>query len=233
LIFNKLAYGIFNIPNLIITMSKKINVFLADDHNIFLESMSMLVGVIDNVELVGTAKNGEEVLNKIVDSEAEILICDYYMPTMDGIELAYKLSELVPNLKILMLTSREDAEGIRKAIQAGIKGFLSKKISKNELIKAITQVAEGHTYYSENILNILTSDASPIENSLPIINGSLTTREIEIIKLIAQEMTGTDVAEALNLSTHTIATHRKNIFQKLHINSTYALIKYAIEHRLI
>jgi two-component system, NarL family, nitrate/nitrite response regulator NarL len=214
-------------------MSKKINVFLADDHNIFLESMSMLLGVIDNIELVGTANNAEEVLKNIVESHAEILLCDYYMPKVDGIELAFKLTELMPTLKILMLTSREDSEGIKKAIQAGVKGFLLKKTTKNELIEAINLVYNGQTYYSESILKLLLNEPISLENITPALDITLTPREIEIIKLIAQEMTGTDVAEALNLSTHTIATHRKNIFHKLGINSTYALIKYAIEHRLI
>ncbi len=207
-------------------------VFLVDDHLIFLESMSMLLGVIEGVELVGTAGNGEEVLRKIKDSEAEILICDYSMPQMDGVELTFKLRELMPELKVLMLTSREDVEGIKAAIQAGVKGFILKKISKNELKTALNTIYEGFSYYSQEIMQILaqtTTDSSTVYVSEI---KSLTPREIDIIKLIAQEMTGSAIAEKLNLSTHTVATHRKNIFQKLGVNSTYALIKYAIEHRL-
>ena len=119
------------------------------------------------------------------------------------------------------------------AIQAGVKGFLSKKVSKNELNLALKTIFIGSNYYSETIIKILANAPIDVENEIPPIHESLTNREIEIIKLIAQEMTGTGVAEALNLSTHTIASHRKNIFHKLNINSTYALIKYAIEHRLI
>ena len=208
-------------------------VFLADDHLIFLESMSLLLGVIDGVELVGTAGSGQEVLKKIKDSEAEILICDYIMPQMDGVELTFKLRELMPDLKVLMLTSREDVEGIRIAIQAGVKGFILKKISKNELKIALNTIYEGFNYYSQEILQILTqSSHESVPTDVSEIKP-LTPREIDIIKLIAQEKTGTAIAEKLNLSTHTIATHRKNIFQKLGVNSTYALIKYAIEHRLI
>lgn len=208
-------------------------VFLADDHLIFLESMSMLLGVIEGVELVGTAGSGQEVLKKIKDSDAEILICDYIMPQMDGVELTFKLKELMPELKVLMLTSREDVEGIKAAIQAGVKGFLLKKISKNELKTALTAIYEGFSYYSQEIMQILTQQ-SPYNFHADVSEiKPLTPREIDIIKLIAQEMTGTAIAEKLNLSTHTVATHRKNIFQKLGVNSTYALIKYAIEHRLI
>ncbi len=207
-------------------------VFLADDHLIFLESMSLLLGVIEGVELVGTAGSGQEVLKKIKDSEAEILICDYVMPQMNGVELTFKLRELMPELKVLMLTSREDVEGIKAAIQAGVKGFILKKISKNELKTALNTIHEGFSYYSQEIMQILAQKPDDINNDANEIK-SLTPREIDIIKLIAQEMTGTAIAEKLNLSTHTVATHRKNIFQKLGLNSTYALIKYAIEHRLI
>jgi two-component system nitrate/nitrite response regulator NarL len=207
-------------------------VFLADDHLIFLESMSLLLGVIEGVELVGTAGSGQEVLKKIKDSEAEILICDYVMPQMNGVELTFKLRELMPELKVLRLTTREDVEGIRAAIQAGVKGFILKKISKNELKTALNTIHEGFSYYSQEIMQILAQKPDDINNDANEIK-SLTPREIDIIKLIAQEMTGTAIAEKLNLSTHTVATHRKNIFQKLGLNSTYALIKYAIEHRLV
>jgi two-component system, NarL family, nitrate/nitrite response regulator NarL len=208
-------------------------VFLADDHLIYLESMSLLLGVIEGVELVGTAGNGEEVLRKIKDSEAEILVCDYIMPQMDGVELTFKLRELMPDLKVLMLTSREDVEGIKAAIQAGVKGFILKKISKNELKTALNAIHEGFSYFSQEILQILAQTTT--DNTIVDVSEikSLTPREIDIIKLIAQEMTGTTIAEKLNLSSHTVATHRKNIFHKLGVNSTYALIKYAIEHRLI
>lgn len=208
-------------------------VFLADDHLIFLESMSLLLGVIEGIELVGIAGSGEEVLRKIKESEAEILICDYVMPQMDGVELTFKLRELMPELKVLMLTSREDIEGIKAAIQAGVKGFILKKISKNELKIALNTIYEGFSYFSQEILQILTQKTTDDIHVDVLETKPLTPREIDIIKLIAQEMTGTTIAEKLNLSTHTVATHRKNIFQKLGVNSTYALIKYAIEHRLI
>lgn len=205
-------------------------VFLADDHTIFLESLSMLLSTIEKMEIVGAAKDPLEVLQKIADSEAEILICDYYMPLMNGAELAFRLRENHPTLKILMLSSCEEPKGIKSAIQAGVKGFVSKRINRDELQKALTTIAEGYTYYSELVVKILAAD----DSEPPVFqNGALSVREIEIIKLIAGEMTGTDIAEKLSLSPHTIATHRKNIFHKLGVNSTYALIKYAIEHRLI
>lgn len=214
-------------------MSKIIKVFLADDHTIYLESMEALIKTIEVLELVGTAKDGNEVVKKIAASKAEILLCDYYMPGIDGVELIFKLRELNPEVKVLMLTSREDADGIKKAIQAGARGFLSKRVTKAELIRAILTLAEGYPYYSEAAIKALADEYPETNHSAPVTHEALTAREIEIIKLISREMTGTAIAEKLNLSIHTIATHRKNIFRKLGVNSAYSLIKFAIEHRLV
>ena len=108
-----------------------------------------------------------------------------------------------------------------------------KKASKNELNIALKTIINGSNYYSETVIKTLANDLIDKQTEVLTIHESLTNREIEIIKLIAQEMTGAGVAEILNFSTQTVASHRKNIFHKLNINSIYALIKYAIEHRLI
>ena len=208
-------------------------VFLLDDHQIFLESMAMLLGVIDGVEVVGTANMGEEALKNIVNTEAEILISDYYMPNMDGVEVTFKLREIAPQIKVLMLTSSDNSESIKKALQAGVKGFVTKKVGKKELKMALQTIYDGFTYYSQETLQILLKQSTEEPQISLTEHKTLTAREIDIIKLIASDMTGVNVAEKLNLSTHTIATHRKNIFHKLGINSTSALVKYAIEHRLI
>jgi DNA-binding NarL/FixJ family response regulator len=98
-----------------------IKIFITDDHEIFVESLSMLLSSIEGIEIIGTAYSASETLKKIEDEDIDILICDYMMPQMDGVELAYRLREKHPKINILMLTSREDTEGIRNAIQAGVK----------------------------------------------------------------------------------------------------------------
>jgi two-component system, NarL family, nitrate/nitrite response regulator NarL len=195
--------------------------------------MVMLLAVVDDVELVGVSASGEEMLKHIVSSEADILICDYYMPEMDGVSVVFKLREVAPEVKVLMLTSSQNPDSIKKALQAGVKGFITKNVGKKELKTALQTIYDGFTYYSQATLQVLLNEVSEVNKLEATQNHTLTTREIDIIKLIASDMTGASVAEKLNLSTHTIATHRKNIFQKLGINSTAALVKYAIEHRLI
>jgi len=212
-------------------MASPIKIFLVDDHTIFIESMTMLLGAIEGVELVGTALGGEEALSKMSFCEVEVLICDYFMPQMDGVQLTLSLRKTHPHMKVLMLTTREDAEGIRTAIQAGVKGYLSKKVTKVELRSAIVSLAQGHTFFSETVMDVLTQSLPKEEKLLPY-DESLTRREIEIIRLIAREMTGLEMAQELNLSYFTIETHRRNIFRKLGVNSSFALIKYAVQHEL-
>ncbi len=212
-------------------MTTPIKVFLADDHTIFLESMTMLLSVIEGIELVGTAKNGQETLQTIAESEAQILICDYIMPECDGVEITLKLRTTQPHIKVLMLTTREDAEGIQAAIRAGVKGYLSKKVTKDELKKAIYSLAANTTYYSATVMQAL-SPQKMVAQEL-ITNHALTRREVEILKLIAQEMTGMTIADKLNLSYFTVETHRKNILKKLGLNTSYALVKYAFQHHLL
>ncbi|AXE16625.1 DNA-binding response regulator [Runella rosea] len=213
-------------------MASPIKIFLVDDHTIFIESMTMLLGAIEGVELVGTALGGEEALSKMSFCEVEVLICDYFMPQMDGVQLTLSLRRTHPHMKVLMLTTREDAEGIRTAIQAGVKGYLSKKVTKIELQSAIVSLAQGHTFFSETVMDVLTQSLPKEEKLFPN-NETLTRREIEIIRLIAQEKTGIEMARELNLSYFTIETHRRNIFRKLGINSSFALIKYAVQHQLV
>jgi two-component system, NarL family, nitrate/nitrite response regulator NarL len=205
-----------------------IKIFITDDHEIFVESLSMLLSSIEGIEIIGTAYSASETLKKIEDEDIDILICDYMMPQMDGVELAYRLREKHPKINILMLTSREDTEGIRNAIQAGVKGFISKKTNKSELQKAIKALSNGLTFYSHDIVQAMLNGAT---NKREVVNIEvLSSREIEILKLIAEELSGVQIAERLNISHHTVETHRKSLFRKLGVNSTYALIKYALQN---
>ncbi|MFN3851269.1 MAG: response regulator [Spirosomataceae bacterium] len=208
-------------------MKKLYKILIADDHLLFLESMALLLDSLEEVELVDKVSNGKEVLKKLNDINIDILLCDYRMPEMDGIELAFQLREKYPAIKIILLTGSDDLDGIRKAVQAGVKGVLSKNISKNELQKAINAIGEGFTYFSNDIMQILTQFPT-VEKNTP--NEALSDRELEVLKLISQSHTGVQIADKLNISHHTVESHRKNLFRKIGVNSTYALIKYAMQN---
>jgi two-component system, NarL family, nitrate/nitrite response regulator NarL len=207
----------------------KYKLLIVDDHLIFLESMSLLIDSLQEFELVGTASNGKEAITKLQELDVDILLCDYMMPQMDGVELIFRMKERFPNVKILMLTGNEDVSGIKKAIQMGVTGIIFKNSRKEELKKALLTVGDGTTYYSASVMQILSKSTSDEEKQ----NETLSKRELEILKLIAQSFTGIQIAEKLHISYNTVETHRKNIFRKLGVNTSHALIKYVFENNLV
>jgi DNA-binding NarL/FixJ family response regulator len=158
------------------------------------------------------------------------------MPYLTGIDLTLKLRNNYPNLKILMLTVNDDAENIRHAFQAGISGYVTKKANRAELERALTTIVKGEKYFSEAVLKELLAPIAinnTISDEIPVEPKVLTLRELEIVKLIAQELSSSQIADRLFISVGTVENHRHNILQKLAVKNTVGIIKYAIKFRLI
>jgi len=204
-------------------------ILIADDHEILLESLAMLFNSIEGVEIVATAQNGFEVLEKLEKYDVDLLICDLHMPFMDGIVTTAKVKEKYPNVKILMLSMAEDAYNIRRAMMAGVSGYLSKKVKKIELETALRNITEGHNYFGESILKELFKNIDESEDLKTIITP-LSSREIEIMKLIAKELSNKAIANALFISINTVESHRKTIYKKIGVNNTAGIIKYALKN---
>jgi two-component system, NarL family, nitrate/nitrite response regulator NarL len=210
-------------------LTTRYKLLIADDHLLFLDSLSMLLETLDEVELVGAVGSGHEVLRLLQTKPVDVLLCDYAMPEMDGVALTLKIRAQYPQVAVIMLTGKDDADGIRQAVAAGVQGFLSKNVRKEELRRAIKSVGEGLTYFSPHVMQLL-SHIGGDDGAPPL--AALTKREVEILHHIAQGLTGVQIAEALHISTNTVETHRKNLFSKLRVNSTFSLIKYALEHHI-
>lgn len=213
-----------------------LRVLITDDHQILLDSLSMLISTIPGVEIAGTVNDSRKVLNILENDEIDILITDFNMPYLTGIDLTLQVREKFPKLKILMLTVSEDADTIRQAFQAGISGYVMKKANRAELERAITTVASGEKYFSEAVMKELLSPASmsgPATDEIPSSPIAVTSRELEIIKLIAQELSTTEIADRLFISVGTVETHRHNILRKLNVKNAIGIIKYAMRHKLV
>lgn len=211
-------------------------ILIADDHEIFLDSLSMLIETFPDVEIVGNCKNALEVLGFLQNQTVDLLITDYKMPQMSGIELTLQLRQQYPNIKVLMLSVSEEAEMIREAFKAGVWGYMMKKSGKVELQKAIESIRNGQRYFSESVVFELmrlglTDNIPPHEISQEF--SQLTEREIEIIKLISKELSSQEIAEKLFIAPKTVETHRHNILKKLSLKNTVALIKYAYKNGLV
>jgi DNA-binding NarL/FixJ family response regulator len=210
-------------------------VLIADDHEIFLDSLSLLIATFADVEVVGNCKNAKEVISFVKNDEVDLLITDYKMPQMSGIELTIFLRQNYPKIKVLMLSVSEEAEMIREAFQAGVWGYMMKRAGKTELQKAIQTIANGQKYFSESVvfelMRLGLTDNIPKEE-ISSEFSQLTEREIDIIRLIVNELSSNEIAEKLFIAPKTVETHRHNILKKLKVKNTVGIIKYAIKNGL-
>jgi DNA-binding NarL/FixJ family response regulator len=211
-------------------------ILIADDHEIFLDSLSMLIDTFPDVEVVGNCKSAHEVLDFLQNQTIDLLVTDYKMPQMSGIELTLQLRQKYPKIKVLMLSVSEEAEMIREAFQAGVWGYMMKKSGKAELQKAIESIKNGQRYFSESVvfelMRLGLTDNIP-QNEIPQEFNQLTEREIEIIRLISKELSSQEIAEKLFIAPKTVETHRHNILKKLGLKNTVGLVKYALKNGLV
>jgi len=211
--------------------AEKINVAIVDDHQIVIDGITSLLDGHANIQIAITNTNASEMLHQLSEQNIDILLTDIMMPIMNGQELAKKVKQEFPQIKILALSMSGQGHTVNQMINdADIAGYVLKNIGKKELIHAIEKIASGGIYFSEEVLNELEHFSNMKKEN---VETNLTTREIEIIKLIEKECSNKDIASQLFISERTVETHRKNIFRKTKTNSVIGLIKYAYEHKLI
>lgn len=213
---------------------KEIDIIVVDDHNIFLDGLTALLKEIDHVNLKGTFTNGHEALNHIRHHNTDIVITDIDMPVMDGIELSKIIKATSKECKIIVLTMHNNSRAITKLLDIGAEGYILKNTGKRELIKALDAVISGHSYFSEEVkATYMESRIKGKKAASNAVQHKLSKREIEIVKLISEELTTNEIAEKLFISESTVETHRRNILNKLNVRNTAGLIKLAIQNNLI
>jgi DNA-binding NarL/FixJ family response regulator len=211
-----------------------VRLLIVDDHQIVLDSLQMLFSTIEHIQVAVTLTDSRKVINYLEHNPVDIVISDLHMPHLSGIDLTLVLRERFPNLKILLLTMAEDAAHIREAIKAGISGYVLKKAGREELEKAIQILMTGRKYFSEVVIEELSSSTpDDLNDANPDTILHLTSREIEVIKLIANEFSTNEIAEVLCISTPTVESHRRNLMQKLNVKSVAGVVKYAMRHGLV
>jgi len=219
-----------------------LRIFIADDHQLFIEGVKALLRDVNDVKIVGEAENGQKLLELLEKEKCEIVLMDVNMPVMSGVETTRRIRDKYPDIKVLALTMFDDTLHISEMIKAGAAGYLLKNAGKEELLDAIMKVSRGEKYVSNDVSVKIIERMFSNDQSAETQGGSnnnnsrkpeLTKREMEIIKLIAQEMTNAEIAAKLNNSPMTIITHRKNLLRKLGVKNTAGLIKYAMQHGLL
>lgn len=209
---------------------KTINIIIADDHTIFLEGITALISS-KYINVVANCKNGQEVLDFLKEQEVDLVISDINMPVMDGITLVKKITKLYPKTKTMMLSMYEERHIINKAIKAGANGYMSKNAGKKDILNAIENCMKGEKVTFKRQSTFTQKSIQNTDKS--IIEISLTNRERQILKLITQEATNTDISLSLNISKRTVEAHKKNIFLKLGATNTIGLVKIALKSKLL
>jgi DNA-binding NarL/FixJ family response regulator len=209
----------------------KITLAFVDDHQIVIDGLQALLAGNEQFHFAFATTNPREVLQKLSNTPVDILLTDVMMPDMAGNELAREVKEKFPGVKILALSMNGEGDLVNDMItHADISGYVLKNIGQKELVTALTRIASGGIYFSEEVIAALQkTDTRKKQNE----EAHLTEREIEIIRLIEKEYNNKQIAEALFISERTVETHRKNIFRKSGTNSVIGLVKYAYEHKLI
>ncbi|NRD22761.1 response regulator transcription factor [Winogradskyella litoriviva] len=214
-------------------MNTPFSIIIADDHSMFLDGLTSILSEEKSIKIVLTAKTGTQVLKYLrinTEEKIDLVITDINMPEMDGIELNTAIKDEFPKVKTLVVSMLEDAKKIKILTEANTNGYISKNAEKTELLKAIKSILNGENYFSPRIKQIL-MEAMFSAKSEPEI--SLSKRETEVLKLIAQEFTTQEIADKLFLSKHTIESYRKNLISKLGVRNLAGLTRYAVEKGML
>lgn len=214
-----------------------INLIITDDHQMVVQGLIALLQGEDDLKIVGTANNGQELQSLLETTRADVILLDISMPGMDGKEAATWLKANHPEIAILMLTMHAEIRYIKSLLRIGVEGYLLKGSGKEELIEAIQTVAEGHSYHDQQVTNILVEDIRSGNKPANADLFELTNREKEIVQLISKGFTSHEIADQLFIAAETVSTHRRNILSKgracLEIRNMAGLISYLKDKGLI
>jgi NarL family two-component system response regulator LiaR len=214
-------------------MSDKIKIVIADDRRLIRDSLRVVLSREKNIQIVGEATSGPETLDVIGDLKPDVLLIDYFMPGVDGVEAIPPVIEKSPNTKILMLTLRMDEAVIFEALKAGAKGYISKNASISDLVKAIQTVHEGELWVERKMISTFFEQGGAgrkDQGDTP--KDGLTEREQEVLMCLTSGTTNKEIAAALSISEKTVKSHLNSIFRKLHVSRRLEAILYAINKGL-
>jgi DNA-binding NarL/FixJ family response regulator len=206
--------------------------FLVDDHAIVRDGLRALLKEAADIEWVGEAANGQELLDQLPTTPADVVLLDMNMPVLDGLATARRLHADYPHVRVLMLSMVDQARYIGQALDAGAHGYVLKNADKGEILVAIYTVAAGKRFLCsevglallDQVLATETTPAAGVASSTPV----LSHRELEVLQLLAEGLTTQHMADQLFISKRTVETHRKNILEKTGAKNTAALVRYAV-----
>lgn len=214
----------------------KINLVIADDHALVREGIVAMLGIYEDIEVIGQASDGLEAVQVALKHRPKVMLMDISMPGLGGLEATIELKKSLPDTKVLVLTQYDDKEYVSRFLKAGASGYILKKAIGADLITAIRAVAAGECYLHPSVASGVIDGflgKSEAQDGSESLYESLTVREKQVLKLIAEGGSHKEVASELGISVKTVVAHQSNICQKLDIHSRAGLIKFAIQKGLI
>lgn len=211
-------------------MSKKIRILLADDHAVVRQGFRMILGAQADMEIIGEAGNGREAVSMSEQLHPDVVVMDVAMPELNGIEATRRIMEQAPHTRILALSMHKDSVYVREILRAGARGYLLKDSIDVDLLAAVRAVGRGEGYLSPAVSDSVLSDyRKHVTDPLDL----LSSREREVLQLIAEGKTNKDIANQLSLSVYTVEAHRSRLMEKLNLHSTGDLVRFAIRNGFI
>ncbi len=202
-----------------------IRLAIAEDHQSLIDGIKLLLEYEDDIEIIGTANDGEELLHLVRLKQPNVVITDIRMPKVDGISATKQIKEEFPHSKVLGFTMFDQQDAIKQMLDAGASGYLLKNSPLEEVLKAVRSVYNGDTYFDANI------KVQDDNNTNKKAKGKLTKRQIEILALVGQGKTSREIADELFIGVHTVDTHRKNMIRILGLHGKGELMRYALEKK--
>ena len=209
---------------------KRIRILLADDHAVVRQGFRMILSAQPDMEIVGEAGNGREAVTLAEQFKPDVVVMDVAMPELNGIEATRRLALSAPHTRVVALSMHKDSVYVREILRAGARGYLLKDSVAADLVHAVRAVASGEGYLSPAVSNAVLDDyRRHVTNPIDL----LTSREREVLQMLAEGKTNKEIAGVLNLSVYTVDAHRGRIMEKLNLHSINELVRFAVRNGLI
>jgi DNA-binding NarL/FixJ family response regulator len=209
---------------------KRIRILLADDHAVVRQGFRMILGAQPDMEIVGEAGNGREAVELAERLKPEVVVMDVSMPELNGIEATRRLAASTPHTRVLALSMHKDSVYVREILRAGARGYLLKDSVAADLVSAVRAVASGEGYLSPQVSNAVLDDyRRHVTNPIDM----LTSREREVLQMLAEGKTNKEIASVLNLSAYTVEAHRGRVMEKLNVHTIADLVRFAVRNGLV
>jgi two-component system, NarL family, response regulator NreC len=213
----------------------KVRVLIADDHGVVRKGLRLLLEQYPEIEVVGEAANGREVVRLATELTPNVILMDVAMPLLNGIDAADQIRRTNDQIGVIMLTMHADEGYLLRALNAGVRGYLLKESAEGDLLRAVQAVSQGKPFFSPAITQTLLEDYMRVlkEDGLSDSFELLTAREREVLQLLAEGKTNKEAASILEISLYTVESHRTNLMQKLNLHNTAEIVLYAVRKNLV